>query len=363
MALLVLSCSSQGQGPDPVQQVPGVQRLTPSPRPETVESPLAPDEDAPPGTVTEVGFTVRDMESTLLFFDKTLGAAKVGVRTVSGPEFEALTGISGAKAEVVQLRLGNARIALSHYEKVQGAFPEVPASNDLTFQHMALVVRDMDEAYRRLNPMVVTAVTPVSLQGPETIPESNPAAAGIRAYYFRGPEGHPLELIWYPAGKGREAWHRPRGPLLLGVDHTAIAVTDRARSQAFYETLGMRKLGTSFNTGIEQERLSGVDGARVRIVGMGGPKDSPGGVGVEFLEYEEPGPGRPRPRDLPPNDVRHWETSIAVQDVDAMLERLRATEVSVVSTRSAECGACAVGSRAALVRDPDGHVVRLVEVR
>jgi catechol 2,3-dioxygenase-like lactoylglutathione lyase family enzyme len=305
--------------------------------------------------VTEVGYTVRDLDRTVAWFAEQLGAELEETRYTTGPELDALTGLSDAAAETALLRLGNARIALTQYARTEGAYEE-PRSNDLTFEHLALVVADMDRAFAALQ--AAGGWTPVSRGGPQRIPDSNPAAAGIRAFYFREAEGHPLELIWYPDDKGAAAWHRREGPLFLGVDHTAIGVSDRAASRVFYQRLGLEVRGTSYNVGVEQERLSGVPGARVRIEGLGGPS----GIGVEFLEYEAPGPGRPRPADLSVRDVRHWEISIAVADLDATVSALRADGVEVVSQRPAACGVCAVGSRAALVRDPDGHVVRLVEV-
>ena len=68
-----------------------------------------------------------------------------------------------------------------------------------------------------------------------------------------------------PPGKGDPRWQE-RDRLFLGVDHTAIAVSDTGRSLAFYrDRLGLHIAGTSENWGGEQELLSGVPGAHVRI--------------------------------------------------------------------------------------------------
>ena len=62
---------------------------------------------------------------------------------------------------------------------------------------------------------------------PQTLPAWNKDAGGIKAFYFRDPEDHVLEIIWFPAGKGDPKWQQPGTNLLLGIDHTAIVVSDK----------------------------------------------------------------------------------------------------------------------------------------
>jgi hypothetical protein len=60
----------------------------------------------------------------------------------------------------------------------------------------------MDKAYQHLrNYRVRHAST-----GPQIIPASNKAAAGIRAFYFKDPDGHNLEIIYFSRGKGDPRW-------------------------------------------------------------------------------------------------------------------------------------------------------------
>lgn len=106
----------------------------------------------------------------------------------------------------------------------------------------------MDQAYQRLRRARVVHIS----SGPQTLPEWNRAAAGIRAFYFRDPDGHPLELIEYPTDKGQPRWQQPTERLFLGIDHTAIAVTDTERALRFYQDrLGFRIVGESENYGTE----------------------------------------------------------------------------------------------------------------
>lgn len=315
----------------------------------------APAERPATPAVTGFGFTVRDLDASVAFFTDVLGAEVVARRSAEGPELDALTGLAGAKAQAVIVRVGAERVTLTRYAMAGRSARADAVSNDLDFQHLALVVRDIDAAHERV---MAADVRAVSRGGPQRIPDTNVAAAGIRAFYFRDREAHPLELIWFPADKGEDRWHASSGPVVLGIDHSAIAVSSTESSLRFYrDLLGLRVAGESLNEGIEQERLSAVDGARVRIVGLRGR----GGPGVEFLQYLSPGPGRARPEDGTPRDLFYWETTIAVADLDAARAALADAGVPQLSRRPAVCGLCFDEARALLVSDPDGHTIRLIE--
>jgi len=248
------------------------------------------------------------------------------------------------------LGLGSEALVLTAFDAPSGRpIPDASQSNDLWFEHTAIVVRDMDRAYARLQEL---GARPVS-HGPQTIPRDNPAAGGIRAYYFRDREGHNLEIIWYPPGKGDPRWQSAGSSLFLGLDHSAIAVSSTERSLAFYrDVLGLHVAGESFNAGIEQENLSGVPGARVRITGLRGES----GPGVEFLEYVAPKGGRPFP-ETTSADLVHWEIAIDVADIAESVARAKAFGASFVSRGVNEVERAG----AVIVRDPDGHAVRLVQ--
>jgi catechol 2,3-dioxygenase-like lactoylglutathione lyase family enzyme len=74
-------------------------------------------------------------------------------------------------------------------------------------------------------------------------------AGGIRALYFRDPDGHPLEVLWFPQDKGNAKWHVPTDKLFLGIDHTAIVISNTEASLKFYrDRLGMEVAGESEKT-------------------------------------------------------------------------------------------------------------------
>jgi hypothetical protein len=86
------------------------------------------------------------------------------------------------------------------------------------------------------------------------------------------------------------------------------------------------------------------------------------GPGVEFLEYLTPRDGRPRPADIHANDIVHWQTMIATDDVDELANRLRGAHVHFVSPGVVAMPKDKAGfSKGAVVSDPDGHDVLLIE--
>src|SRR5919109_1350157 len=240
-------------------------------------------------SVEAVGMTVSDMDRSVEFFSKVLSFEKVSEIEVAGSEYERLQGVFGARMKIVRMKLGDEIIELTEYLAPKGrSIPVDSRSNDQWFQHVAIVVSDMDKAYQQLRAHKVQHTS----TGPQRIPDWNKAAAGIKAFYFKDPDGHNLEIIYFPPGKGDARWQKRTDRLFLGIDHTAIVVSDTDRGLKFYrDLLGMKLAGESENYGIEQERLNNVFGARLRITGL----KASAGPGVEFLDYLTPRDGRPAP--------------------------------------------------------------------
>jgi catechol 2,3-dioxygenase-like lactoylglutathione lyase family enzyme len=211
------------------------------------------------------------------------------------------TPIDTTETPGITLRLGSETIELVRH--VGRPLPRDSRSNDRWFQHLAIVVSDIDRAYATV---LREGAAPIST-GPQELPAWNPNAGGIRAVYFRDPDGHPLELIQFPRGKGDPRW-QDRQRLFLGIDHSAIVVRDTDVSVAFYrDRLGLRIAATSENWGIEQERLSAVPGAHVRITAL----RAGSGPGVELLDYLMPRDGRPMPADTTADDL--WAEEIVMR--------------------------------------------------
>lgn len=313
----------------------------------------APAQPARVSGVEAVGFTVSDIDRSVAFFSEVLSFEPLDAVEIDGPPYEEMLGVPGLRARVVRLRLGDESIELSEYRTPRGRpLPPDSHSNDLWFQHLAIIVSDMDRAYAHLQRHRVEHVSPE----PQVLPAWNQNAGGIRAFYFKDPDGHVLEILQFPRGKGAEKWHRRSDRLFLGIDHTAIAIDDTNTSLAFYrDGLGMQVAGTSENHGCEQERLSNVHGARLRITTL----RAGSGPGIELLEYLAPPGGRAAPVDLRANDLAHWQTRLAVAAAGLAEEQLAATRR--LSAGFVEIPAGELGFRRGLiVRDPDGHALQLV---
>jgi catechol 2,3-dioxygenase-like lactoylglutathione lyase family enzyme len=294
--------------------------------------------------VDSIGITVGDMQRSLEFYTKVLPFERVSGREIAGDGYEHLYGVFGARVRVERLRLGDEYIELQQFLAPAGRpVPVDSRSNDRWFQHVAIIVSDMDRAYDWLRGHGVGHAS----TGPQLLPAWNPNAGGIAAFYFRDPDGHPLEILHFPAGKGADKWQRPapagRNPLFLGIDHTAIVVSDTDASLRFYrDALGLAIAGTSENYGVEQERLNNVFGARLRITAL---RAAGGGPGIELLEYLAPRTGRPAPSDTQANDLWHWQVNVDA-DVGAADRAVRAGHYAYVSPGVVDVGAAAVSAAA-----------------
>jgi catechol 2,3-dioxygenase-like lactoylglutathione lyase family enzyme len=284
-----------------------------------------------------------------------LGFKKVTDAEYKGTDLEKLQGVFGLNIRVVRLQLGNEFIELTDYLTTGGrSIPEDAKSNDLFFQHIAIVVSDMDKAYQQVKKYNVEHVS----TSPQTLPKSIPGAEGIKAFYFHDPDGHNLELIYFPKGKGQEKWQNSKGQLFLGIDHTAIGVSSTKNSHKFYQDLlGVERKGDSWNKGVEQEHLNNVEGASLHITGY----RAANGPGIEFLEYLNPGPGKPYPKDSRPDDIWHWQTTLIVDNATAVYSKLMGEGYNFISKQIVWQELKSVSCKSFIVRDPDGHAMLIRE--
>lgn len=306
--------------------------------------------------VGAIGMTVADMDRSIAFYSQVLGFDTISDVEVWGEDYERLQGVFGLRTRVVRMRLGDETLELTEYLTPRGRpIPVDSRSHDHWFQHIAIIVTDMDRAYAWLRQRRVEHASPA----PQRLPDWNPNAGGIRAFYFKDPDGHPLEVLWFPPDKGDPKWHRPSDRLFLGIDHTAIVVGNTEVSLGCYrDTLGLRVAGASENYGPEQERLNNVFGARLRITAL----RAESGPGVEFLEYLTPRDGRPLPADTRSNDLVHWQTTLASDDAEAVARAIRGSPCTILSPRVAAPPERALGfTKGVLIRDPDGHALKVVE--
>jgi catechol 2,3-dioxygenase-like lactoylglutathione lyase family enzyme len=287
-----------------------------------------------------------DPDRSANFYEAALGFVRTGEASTTEPAFGRLIGIPDAVARIVYMQLALQRIELAAINPSGRAYPRAVSGRSPLFQHFAIVVSDMAAAYARLSSQQHWEA--ISIDGPQVLPDSS---GGATAYKFRDPDGHPLELIAFARDAIPEIWQESSATGCLGIDHSAISVADTARSVKFYESLGLQRLGSSFNCGPEQDKLDDVTGARVEVTALALPRFST--PHIELLCYR----GRHTPDSAPPNTN------------DAAATRL----VMAVESREilqALCARCSDdllsgpvlfenGGLRAIVRDPDGHILCL----
>jgi catechol 2,3-dioxygenase-like lactoylglutathione lyase family enzyme len=301
--------------------------------------------------VDSIGITVNDMDRAVQFYSQVLSFVTESDHEVAGDAYEHLYGVFGLRLHVVRMRLGAEHIELMQFLAPRGRPSPVDThSNDRWFQHIAIIVSDMDRAYARLRQFKVDHAS----SGPQRLPDWNPNAGGIKAFYFRDSEGNFLEVLEFPPDKGAARWHQKvaaDGPLFLGIDHTAIVVGDTEASLRFYrDALGMQVAGGADNYGTEQEHLNNVFGAHLRITALRAAQ----GPGVEFLEYLAPRSGRPMPPDTSAVDDWYWQINLRVENPAMLARQLK---LGLTALADGELGI----TNGAVARDPDGHATLIYQ--
>lgn len=322
-----------------------------------------------PPQILEIGFTTADAEAAAQFFEGTLGFKRGDTLVVDAGPYAQLVGLAGSRLKLVRLHLGDETLELTevlHLGDGLRAGRPIPAdarSCDLWFQHICIVVSDLEAASAKARQAIANGALVGVSSAPQTLPTWNTAAAGIQAFKFRDPEGHNLELLQFPPDKGEARWHgsRPASAPFLGIDHSAISVADTPRSCRFYDALlGLRLGGDGVNSGPTQDGLDGLQDTRVRITGH----RCPSGAGVECLNYQPPNSGRPRPSDQGAQDLAHWQIRLRVVDLDRIAATAETYGGQPLHGGVIELGdqADVVGAERALqLADPDGHQLQLLQ--
>src|SRR5881398_3193197 len=135
---------------------------------------------SPQVTVKSVGMTVSDMDRSMAFYSE-LAFQKVSDVEVLGEQYEHLEGVFGARMRIVRMQLGNEYLDLTEYLTPRGRLiPADSRSNDLWFQHIAIVVRDMDQAFEKLRALKVQFVS----TGPQTYRHRLKPRPGLKRFIF-----------------------------------------------------------------------------------------------------------------------------------------------------------------------------------
>ncbi|PZD73240.1 hypothetical protein C1752_02399 [Acaryochloris thomasi RCC1774] len=308
--------------------------------------------------IHSIALTVAELDRTQSFYIQALGFKPVGDITIEAANYSQIADVPPRPVRIVTLQLGDETIELVDcLDSDSAPIPRDSQSNDLWFQHMAIVVSDLDRAYKHLQSF---SVEPIS-DGPQTIPANNPTAGGVRAFKFRDVDYRSLELIWFPEGKGKEKWHQNSDDLFLGIDHSAIAISNADISRQFYrDLLGMTVVSSTLHSGEVQATLDGLPIADVQVIPLQPAQTS---IGIELLDYIKPGTGRPIPEHWDASDLAHMHIILETEEIESALEQLKQADVEIVSPHWVNFPDTYRFRRGCLIKDPDGHALLLVGCR
>jgi catechol 2,3-dioxygenase-like lactoylglutathione lyase family enzyme len=138
------------------------------------------------------------------------------------------------------------------------------------------------------------------------------------------------------------------------MDNVLIVVDDLEGVKAFFIALGLRLEGESTVEGPEIGRLIGLGDIKATLVML----RTPDGQGIELDKFHTPDALRVGPVDAPANTLGYRRVMFAVDDIDALVERMRAHGAEII-------GEMRYGEtyRLAYIRGPEGIVVALAEAQ
>lgn len=226
--------------------------------------------------LTRFALIARQAETLVRFYEAAFGVCRAGSGRLDARQSARLLGTLGT-VRYTAVRLGAELIDFLQFEKPGRRYPLVSSASDPLFQHFAIVVSEMGLALERL--CAVPGWTAITRGGPQRLPQSS---GGVTAFKFRDPAGHPLELLEFPPDNIPLKWRQRQGAIFLGIDHSAITVSDTMASAAFYGRLGFCPSARSVNQGPAQDKLDDVPGAVVEVTALSGTDEGPH---IELLCY------------------------------------------------------------------------------
>jgi len=211
------------------------------------------------------GFGLNSPDAARLteFYAAAFGARHVSSEHIGAAQGELFSGVRGGALRHT-IAIGDEKIDILQFDTPGRPYALPLSPYDTIFQHFALVVSDMDLALSQLER--TPGWTPISRGGPQRLPERS---GGVTAFKFRDPDGHPLEFLAFPGHAVPPHWkERSKYGIFLGIDHSALSVRDTAISTAFYRSLGFSVTAQTFNYGVEQANLDGVQSPQVEVTAL-----------------------------------------------------------------------------------------------
>jgi catechol 2,3-dioxygenase-like lactoylglutathione lyase family enzyme len=144
---------------------------------------------------------------------------------------------------------------------------------------------------------------------------------------------------------------------IISADHTGITVSNLERSLAFWrDVLGFEFSHTAHQKGELAQEITGVEGAEIKLAVL----RAPGRHKIELLEYL--GPADRKRADIRPCDVGSMHVALLVHDLNAVLERIAASDWKAAGKPQRLQSGPNAGKCVVYVRDPDGTTIELMQI-
>ena len=139
------------------------------------------------GNMHHVGITVRDLEASLQWYERTFGVNREFIAHGTGPDLSTAVGVKDANLRFAFLRFGNCVIELLSYDNERDETFE-RSNADVGSTHVCIDVPDIQAAYDDLT------AKGVEFFAPPLYIDDGPLA-GCSFVYFKDPNGVTLELF------------------------------------------------------------------------------------------------------------------------------------------------------------------------
>jgi catechol 2,3-dioxygenase-like lactoylglutathione lyase family enzyme len=296
--------------------------------------------------VLRISRNVVSLNRSIAFYRDRLGFTSAGLTFSMDRTLANLLGFEH-QPKVQRLRHGSQELELVEAGSNARPYPPLSRSDDPWFQHFALRCADIRNAFKRLYRTDSASPLPAAIS---SYPESPSViqlpshSGGAKAFKFRDPDGHPVELIELAVvGFGKHA-------VSHGIDHSAISVSNVQTSIDFYTgMLGLSVGARQTNSGNEQAALDALQDPVVDVVAIQTvPRTVPH---IELLSYHHP-----------ENEGIKPESYVVPGAADIASDRLvLSVERPLDASRSIGIPSHYTGRDylevATLIRDPDGHVL------
>jgi catechol 2,3-dioxygenase-like lactoylglutathione lyase family enzyme len=139
------------------------------------------------GNMHHVGITVRDLESSLQWYERTFGVTREFIAHGTGPDLSTAVGVKDANLRFAFLRFGNCVVELLCYDNERDETFQ-RSNADVGSTHVCIDVPDLQAAYDDLRAKGIEFLAPPLHvdDGPLT---------GCSFVYFKDPDGVTLELF------------------------------------------------------------------------------------------------------------------------------------------------------------------------